>query len=53
MKEDSLYVDGVPYYKEGILKLKIYTVNDTINQEKIYYEFYSEDNGQSWKYMSK
>ena len=49
MKEDSLYVDGVPYYKEGILKLKIYTVNDTINQEKIYYEFYSDDNGQNWK----
>ncbi|HJJ04916.1 MAG TPA: hypothetical protein OIM45_03480 [Clostridiaceae bacterium] len=53
MQEDDLYVDGVPYYEEGILKLKIYTVNATINQEKVYYEFYSDDNGQNWKYISK
>ena len=50
-KKDNFFVSGLPYIENGILKIKIYTIDYSNNREKIYYEFYSEDNGVNWKCM--
>ena len=48
INEENLFVDGLPYYEDGILKLKVYELK---NPRNIYYEFYSEDNGLNWKIL--
>ena len=48
INEENLFVDGLPYYENGILKLKVYELK---NPKNIYYEFYSEDNGLNWKVL--
>lgn len=48
IEEESLFVDGVPYYEDNELLLKIYTINHSKVPEKTYYEFYSNDNGKTW-----
>ena len=50
IEETNLFVDGIPYVKNGILKVKIYTINYSKEPEKTYYEFTSEDNGITWEY---
>lgn len=51
--KSELYINETPYIENGILKFKAYTTNYNYSSADGYYEFYSEDNGQSWKYMSK
>ena len=48
INEENLFVEGLPYYENGILKLKVYELK---NPRNIYYEFYSEDNGLNWKIL--
>ena len=48
IEEESLFIDGVPYYEDNKLLLKIYTINHSKVPEKTYYEFYSNDNGKTW-----
>lgn len=50
IEEKNLLVKGVPYIKDGELKVQIYTINHSKYPEKTYYEFTSEDNGITWKY---
>lgn len=45
---DELYIDGVPYIEKDILKIKVYTIE---NSRKKYYEFYSSDDGKTWKQL--
>jgi len=47
ISEKNCFIDELPYYEDGILKLKVYEVDGLKNY--IYYEFYSEDNGLNWK----
>ena len=46
LEDRKLYIDEMPYKDENILKLKIHIIE---NSEKKYYDFYSEDNGITWK----
>lgn len=48
INEENLFVDGLPYYEDGILKLKVYELK---NSKNIYYEFYSNDNGLNWRVL--
>lgn len=46
---ENLFVDGIPYLEDNILKVKVYIIEyNNGYQEKIYYDFYSEDNGLNW-----
>ena len=45
IEEKNLFVKGVPYIKEGILKIQIYTLK---HYERTYYIFTSNDNGLNW-----
>lgn len=49
IKERHLLVDGVPYIENEKLILKVYTLNRTREQQRTYYEFYSDDKGLTWK----
>lgn len=49
IEEKNLLVEGVPYYDNGILKLKVYTINHSKTPEKTYYDFYSQDEGENWR----
>lgn len=49
IEEENLFISEVPYIENGILKVKIYTINKNKSPEKTYYEFYSEDSGVNWK----
>ena len=49
IEEKNLLVDGVPYYENDVLKLKVYTLNRMKSPMYTYYEFYSVDNGLNWK----
>lgn len=51
--ETKLFISETPYMENGILKFKAYTTNDDNISKDGYYEFYSDDNGQNWKYISK
>lgn len=53
IEEKNLFVKGVPYIENEILKVKIYTINYTREPEKIYYEFVSNDNGVTWKFYKE
>jgi len=47
---ENLFIDGIPYLENSILKVKVYIIeNNNGYQEKVYYDFYSEDNGLNWK----
>lgn len=47
---ENLFIDDIPYLEDNILKIKVYIIEyNNSYQEKIYYEFYSEDNGLNWK----
>lgn len=47
---ESFFVDDVPYIENNILKVKVYIIEYNYGyQEKVYYEFYSEDDGLNWK----
>lgn len=47
---ENLFVDNVPYIEDNVLKVKVYIIEYNYGyQEKVYYEFYSEDNGLNWK----
>ena len=47
---ESFFVDGVPYLEDNILKVKVYIIEYNYGyQEKVYYDFYSEDDGLNWK----
>lgn len=48
IEEKNLFVYEVPYIDNGILKVKIYTINHSKEPEKTYYTFYSNDNGLNW-----
>ena len=48
IEERSLFIDGLPYYEDNKLSLKIYTINYSKVPKKTYYEFYSNDNGKTW-----
>ena len=48
--ENNLFVSGVPYIENNILKVKVYTINYKKNSVKTYYEFISKDNGKNWSY---
>ena len=50
IEEKNLFIKGVPYIKDGKLKVQIYTINHNKYPEKTYYEFTSNDNGITWKY---
>ncbi len=50
IEERNLFVKGVPYEENGILKVQIYTINHNKDPEKTYYEFVSKDKGKNWKY---
>lgn len=44
--ENDLYIEDIPYKENDILKLKAYVIEKS---EKKYYNFYSVDNGLTWK----
>ena len=44
--EKELYIEDVPYKENSVLKLKAYVIE---NSSKKYYNFYSVDNGVTWK----
>lgn len=47
---ESFFVDGVAYLENNILKVKVYIIEYNYGyQEKVYYDFYSEDDGLNWK----
>lgn len=47
---ESFFVDDVPYIENNILKVKVYIIEYNYGyQEKVYYDFYSEDDGLNWK----
>ena len=50
IEEKNLFVKGIPYIEDGILKVEIYTINHSKYPEKTYYEFSSNDNGVTWEY---
>ncbi len=50
IEERNLFIKGVPYEENGILKVKIYTINHSKKPEKTYYEFISKDKGENWEY---
>lgn len=46
--DSYLYVEDIPYVENGNLKVKTYEINNSVGPYKIYYEFYSKDNGKTW-----
>ena len=46
IKQQSIFIEEVPYYEENTLQLKLYTIHD---QSKTDYEFYSQDERLNWK----
>jgi len=50
IEERNLFVKGVPYEENGILKVQIYTINHNKDPERTYYEFVSKDKGKNWEY---
>lgn len=50
IEERNLFIKGVPYEKNGTLKVQIYTINHSKDPERTYYEFISKDKGKNWKY---
>ena len=52
IEEENLFVEDVPYIKDGKLKVKIYTINNNKEPNKTYYEFSSKDNGKTWNYSN-
>lgn len=47
---ENLFIDDIPYIEDNILKVKVYIIEyNNSYQEKVYYEFYSEDDGLNWK----
>lgn len=47
-EEDNMYIDGLPYIENNVLKLNAYTIDYSKNKEKVYYTLYSIDNGLNW-----
>ena len=45
----EIFIEGLPYIENDMLKLKVYTF-DNKNSKRRYYEFYSEDYGLNWRY---
>ena len=50
IKDDTFYVDELPYVENGTLKVKIYPLDYSRIEPEIYYEYFSTDNGLNWKY---
>lgn len=50
IEEINLFIKGVPYEENGMLKLQIYTIKHNKDPEKTYYEFISKDKGKNWEY---
>lgn len=50
IEERNLFVKGVPYEENGILKVQIYTINHNKDPERTYYEFISKNKGKNWEY---
>lgn len=47
---ENLFIDDIPYIEDNILKVKVYIIEyNNGYQEKVYYDFYSEDNGLNWQ----
>jgi len=50
ISEKNLFVSGLPYIEDDVLKVKIYTINYKKDEVYTYYEFISENSGKTWKY---
>ena len=50
IEAENFFIDDIPYIEDNILKVKVYIIEyDNGYQEKVYYDFYSEDDGLNWK----